>query len=459
MTVQELIGKVKLDGDARYISGLRSMERAAQAWSSRSAGGVSRVLDMFGRLNGVMGAATGIMAGLVGAGGLIGFGAAAIKASADWEQLTVTLTALTGSAATAQEKLQFIKELAIPATATTEALSRAGVELQSFQLRLERALPLGAKLQAAFAFDPQALEKAVSIMGRLAQGDFPDIELLSGLGLNKQQFREQGIQFDPQGKLLSSARDTLDALERIVEQKYGGILAAVANTTNAKLATVQDRWQTALRSVGNVLQKELLPVLERFSGWLDALGKSNQIQEWLRQVAFGFRHLGEIIAWAFGVTLVLAALAAVSLDAYALALKLALAGVAAIVGGALLQSKIDSILKEMDAVSKRGPAAPPLPTDKHPELGWGQLTDPLATIERNTRQTAQNTAPDIKRFALGGGPLGQIGVAPVELAGIRRFDRQGVVVRVDGSKNLETWVAEIVQAGILAAARQGVLNP
>ena len=459
-TIQELIGKVGIEGASTYRGELRSLSNAAHAWATNTSRAGSRVLDVLSVVNKATMATAGIMASLASAGGVVGIGAAAIKAAADWEQLTVTMTALTGSADAAKEKLQFVKDLAIPATATTDQLARAALTLESFGVRAERALPVVAKLQAAFQFDPAALEKATSIIGRLAQGDFPDVELLAGMGMNRRQFAQQGVQFDPQGRLLSSARDTLDALDRIVQAKYGGILDAVSGTTNAKLATLTDRWQQALRTIGTVLGTELLPHIERLANWLDNLEKSGTLTMWAQRAVAAFRIVGTIIQWVGGIIGVVLTAIGVLTANLALALGGAALYLAATNGGSWIQKKIDAYYKSLKSDASKTTAIPAMPQDKHPDQGWGAgiPTDPVQNaIERNTRRTADNTAPDMRRYALGGGPLGQIGVTPVELAAVRSTGTGRVTVELRNGSSLETIFADAIADAITSMKRQGLL--
>jgi hypothetical protein len=67
------------------------------------------------------------------------------------------------------------------------------------------------------------------------------------------------------------------------------------------------------------------------------------------------------------------------------------------------------------------PGAAKVPEDQNPELGWGQVSEPMRQIAANTRMTAENTKKfvDLARGIFGGGELGRLGVTPVEM-----FDRQ-----------------------------------
>ena len=63
----------------------------------------------------------------------------------------------------------------------------------------------------------------------------------------------------------------------------------------------------------------------------------------------------------------------------------------------------------------------------------------------------------MRRYALGGGPLGQIGVTPVELAGIRSNGSGRVTVEIRGGNSFETILADAINDTIASMKRQGLL--
>lgn len=80
----------------------------------------------------------------------------------------------------------------------------------------------------------------------------------------------------------------------------------------------------------------------------------------------------------------------------------------------------------------------------------------LQRIDTNTRRIAENTR-DYRRYALGGGELGRIGVTPVEMAGIAGRRDVRVSVDVSGVKTFEQVIAMAVQQSVSQMKRQGAL--
>lgn len=90
------------------------------------------------------------------------------------------------------------------------------------------------------------------------------------------------------------------------------------------------------------------------------------------------------------------------------------------------------------------------------------MSEPLGQIANYTRQTAQNTqmAVDLRRFALGGGPLGEMGITPIEFfRGTGRTKSRGangaVTVRFDRRDALSTAIEGVVNDVIEQLARTG----
>ena len=284
MTGAELIARLKLDGGTAFVSGLRTAgaeisslgNKAIQTGEKLTRGLITPILALAGGL---------------GAASLISLGKDAITASADFEQLSVTMEVLTKNADLAKEKLSFIQKLALPSTFTFSQLAQSGVQLESFGLRVEKILPLVAKLGGAFKSDTEHLMMLTRMFGGLAQGKFPDIEQLSAFGLSRKQFEQKGVKFDGQGALKSSAIETLNALSAIINDKYGSILDRMQNTTNSKLASLQDNWERLLRGVGDLLVKYLNPAMEFLTRTLDNLANGKKLETWANGLVKTFSTL------------------------------------------------------------------------------------------------------------------------------------------------------------------------
>ena len=269
MTIAELVVKLGVTGQGQVQASLDKTKTGLNqvAQSAKAAGSAI---------------ATGLGAGLAGVtlAGAVGLGAlgkSAFDSAVAFESLSARLTAITGSGQRAAQVLDTVRKVAEPSPFTFDQLATAATQLEAFGLKTEAILPRLANLGAAFGASEENLKSLVNLFGRLSAGNFPDIEQLSAFGLSKSMFAQQGIKFDAGGSLESSARDTFDALIRIIDTKYSGMMDKLAGTTETKLATLTDKWQGALRIIGSKLITILTPFIEYFSTFLDKLTNSGAL--------------------------------------------------------------------------------------------------------------------------------------------------------------------------------------
>lgn len=418
----------------RYTDRLQRMSRHTDSFARK----VKEVQMAVGKF--ALGAA-----GALGAG-IVALGTHAVQTAAKFEQFQVTLEVLTGSAQKAQEKLAFIRRLAIPSTFTFQELAEAGTQLEAFRVPLEKALPLIAKLGAAFP--NKELQDFVNLFGRLGSGDFPDLEALSGAGLSRLDFIRKGIKFDSQGSLLSSSRETMDALEKIINERYGNILNRIANTTTSKLATVRDKWEQNLKKIGDALVRFVNPILDKIGLFLDRLNKDDNFNKWLQNIARGVLKFTKIMFETLGNLLLVVSLVRFAFRDFAGGTLTFLAALASFVGGAKVMRELAFLFKDIEKANAAG--SPPIDVPVTPpgiEFPDNPATKTLNNIEANTRQTAVNTrqALDLRKFALGGGEIGALGITPIE-----RFrggpNRRNLNLNIQGGRDaLSRAIAEIAR--------------
>lgn len=481
MTIASLMVRLGIEGADSVKRGLSDTKHEIREVDS-SARHATPSLESMSRALGAM-AKTAAMFGAAGIAGLgVGMAAgskSALELSIQFENVTARLTALTGSAQVAAEKLKFVQQVAAPSNFTFSQLADASVQLEAFGLRTERVLPSIAKLGMAFAADTEHLQMLTRMFGALAQGNFPDLEQLTAFGLSRAQFRDQGIQFDGQGKLLSSARDTMDALERIVNQKYGKIFETMGQTTGAKLASLADAWERFQATIGDGIARNLTPVVERLTesisrlvdsgvladvvtkladslAGLSALSSQDGMNQFVARAASFVSMVPEMLSYAAlavretintigdGISLLfqrlgntLAVGAKTAMESAGFAFRALFAGMeqmgiafaksevgkgvgAAI--GVVSASAPDMFGREGEFLARMSGANP---TMGLPVAGgdWGKVTaeesekqtETLKSIERSSRESAD--ALNLRRQTLGGGALAALGVTAAELQG------------------------------------------
>jgi hypothetical protein len=215
----------------------------------------------------------GLGATLGALGGLVAFGKSALTASGEAQELATRLEVVTGSAAEAAKVMAKVREVAGPSPFTTKQLANAAVGLQAMGLNAQKALPKLADLGAAFGADEEHLKSLVNMMGKLNQGIMPDSETLSMFGLSKKDFAGEGITFDKNGTLISSASETLDALFRVIDKKYGGMTERMAKNTNSQMATIVDSFEQLKVKVGDIFGAGLALVTPAITKGLEDITK------------------------------------------------------------------------------------------------------------------------------------------------------------------------------------------
>jgi hypothetical protein len=213
---------------------------------------------------------------------------AASAAASSYASLEARMKALVGTAELASRKLRMVELVAAPSPFTTKQLADAAVILEAFRINSERALPIIGKLGAAMGAGDAQIGMFTRAIGDLSTGRGIEIDVLSAMGMNRNDFIEQGIKFDANGKLLSSATDAMDALERIVNSRYGNILDEFAKTPEAKRASLEDAGEKVMRSIGNGLLRASAPTMEAVTKVFTGLTSSGVLDEVVNRITFSF---------------------------------------------------------------------------------------------------------------------------------------------------------------------------
>jgi hypothetical protein len=217
-----------------------------------------------------------------------------VEAAFNFEQLQARLSALKGPAK-ANDILEFVRKLAEPSNFTTEQLSNSAVQLEAFGLNAKRILPIIAQLGMAFGADEEKLRLLTDMFGRLSQGQLPDVQVMAQFGLSKSKLMKEGIKFDAQGSLLSSTREVMVAMEKIINRDYGKIFTQMANTGNAKLASLTDVFERLKIQVGTQLAETAKVAISSFANILGAVERSGVLEQAAKTMLYPFEALGKVL--------------------------------------------------------------------------------------------------------------------------------------------------------------------
>lgn len=377
-------------------------------------------------------------------------GRQAVEAAAGLETTRTIMTALAGSAEKANTQLAFLRQLAKGSTLSFKDTQEAGRQLDEYGLSIQG---FGRTVAQLAAVNPgQGISGITRLFGRIAEGGGLAKRQLVQFGLSLQDFQKQGIRFRGE-TLLSSSRETLEAFRNIVESKYGKVLDGMQDTTSVKLKNVRDAFNDTLIKVGDSLSTLLKPALDNLLVFLDKLQDSKAFETFLTNIAKNIVKFVGIVFGVLGTLLGIAALVAAAMGNVGSAILLAVASVAAFAGGAFFTIKTAQLLKDLTKQAKLPGLKNALP-ESSKDIG-----DTSERIAKNTAQTAINTARalDLKKFALGGGPLGELGVTPVEIYGRGGRDR-AIQVNLTGAGDLERYFADKVQQIVQQMQKQGALG-
>jgi len=216
-----------------------------------------------------------------------------VGAAFEVEQLQKRLESLT-TPEKATDILSFVKKLAEPSNFTTQQLAEASVQLEAFGLNSKRILPIMAQLGMAFGADAEKLRLLTDMFGRLSQGQLPDVQVMAQFGLSKSKLMKEGIKFDNQGSLLSSTREVMVAMEKIISREYGNIFVTMANTGNAKLASLTDVFERLKVSVGQSLMETAKNAISGMTNILSAIERTGIMNKLAQSMLLPFQAIANV---------------------------------------------------------------------------------------------------------------------------------------------------------------------
>lgn len=465
-------------------------------------------------------AATAISA-LTAAG--VGVTKFALDAATEFDTFTRRLEALTGSTAKAQELVKWLKQLSGPSVFEFRGLAEAASLLAAYGVNIQRVLPLAERIATVFGDDSSAVSEVARALGRIKSGDFGEaFERLRDFGIGRDDLKAQGLKFDKGGQFLGSARQAFEAIERLVNQKFGRITQAMRDSPAAKMASVMDALRQAAGAAGAEILRSIVPALEKVASFLQYLNESGFIKDFTRNLSQGMEDLANLVTGGQGGVVRVISYLLAFLEQLPTLLKLAITHLRGFLAtlGDMFSSAVNGIIKAINALigaaeivgnllnplrpfrdrtrfqrieemtpfsqqmanldtslfngtfSDIGKRADQIMAGfnafgKRPDEEPGANTDPFFTgagdslnkIEEHTRKTADYTKSmlDLRRYVVGGGPLADIGVTPVELGGARAA--RNVTVNMSGvGREAEAFVESVAQKVVFELARSGMLR-
>ncbi|OYT70808.1 MAG: hypothetical protein CFK48_05515 [Armatimonadetes bacterium CP1_7O] len=425
---------------------LEAIAGAASAGAALSPSGVLAALASANPLVIALGAAiatlTAVLTGAIGifagsAGALYAIGRAAVPTAAELQQLEAVFVALTGSAAKAQERMQYLLRFAETSVFEFPDLVRVATQLEAFGLNIQRILPLITQMAAAFGANRETLEMLANAFGRMAAGQFGEaMEAFRRVGISAGDLMAEGIRISTSGEIQSSVREVFAAIERIAQARFGDVAAVMGATLAVQLSNLRDSFTRLLAEIGRAILPALAPIIERIQSvarFLETSGLARAFGERIAQILQNQQLLDTATRALFtavavmemlpqivqaGIQVIASFLQAIYKAFETIAGWLRRFGIDAQLGGfslAPLMQVFEQIQRRADELMRQFQMAPGVAPQVPTPQGdyFTRQVNELQRISDNTRQIAEHTRQlvDLQRIALGGGELGQRGIS------------------------------------------------
>lgn len=195
-----------------------------------------------------------------------------ITLSADLEGLETSFKSLLKSAPLAKSFVKDMMQFAdatpfdpVPVAATAKQLIAFGFAAKSVKPLLTDIGDLAAGME-------KPLDEVGDAFGRLKAGQFGEaFERFRSFGISMKDMLGAGLKFDKSGSFKGSAEQAIEAVRKIIRQKFGGGMADLAVTFKGLFSTFQGYWDGLQRSFGKPIMQALKPILE---------DGTEQLQKW-----------------------------------------------------------------------------------------------------------------------------------------------------------------------------------
>jgi hypothetical protein len=270
------IYEIQFRGDSRQLKTALADVKSQLAAVRKDLQGAGNIFAPLGMAAGKLGMVATALGGLVGIGGLGALAAQALKASWQFETLNLQLAVTLGSLERARQVGRFVQQLAGPsAFFDTQQLGEAAVLLSTYNLEIERFLPLASTMASLIGQDQEALMQFAGALGRLKSGQFGEsMEIFRRFGLGRQVLEQYGARFGGNGSPIGDPEELLGAVERAVKGRFGSLDRIMGGSSMARYTSMLDAFQRLLVKVGDAMNKAVLPAMEAMGEALDALASS-----------------------------------------------------------------------------------------------------------------------------------------------------------------------------------------
>jgi hypothetical protein len=156
-------------------------------------------------------------------------------------------------------------------------------------------------LATVFGDGALALDEFANALGRVKAGQFGEAEReLRRAGISNVDLKAKGINISNGGEIKATPDQMLNAIEQIVNERFGKMAGIMQAGPAAKWASMMDSIAKATRQAGDQIVKAFLPVLEKVSEAIGNLVQSGNIEKVSSSIAkmFDSGKFGDELVWA-----------------------------------------------------------------------------------------------------------------------------------------------------------------
>lgn len=259
------------------VDGLGSRGRGIDALRARFEGLNASFRATMGGLQGMIAAA----AAGAGMGAVVREG---IRFNASIEQTSTSFRVLLGDQKKAADLMKEIVAFAAQTPFQLEEVAAA-----------EKTL-IGAGMQGvdylravgdAASFANRPITEVALAFSRIKGGGFGEgFERLREMNIATREMLEaKGLKFDSGGAYKGSARDAMDAVLAIVQERFGGMTQAQAQTWSGLMSTLRDSWAMFAGRLTAPLFDKLKPKIQEAIAAFERLSSSSAVQAWAEKLA------------------------------------------------------------------------------------------------------------------------------------------------------------------------------
>ena len=217
---------------------------------------------------------------LVTGAGLFELGKEALGVATEFDKLERKIAGVTGSYKRAKEIMELSEhQAAATGLFDVKSLDEAALKLEVFGLKAETFLPVVEKLGAVFGDGSEGLDTFAEALGRIQEGNAGRaMSILARSGIGQKDLQQHGVAFNGK-ELASPASKVIQAIEEVVDIKFGPVLKEMLDSPEARTAKLSVAWESAMRRSGQAIQQFLLPGVEGVAAALEHIVSGGQLDK------------------------------------------------------------------------------------------------------------------------------------------------------------------------------------